>query len=234
MTQLQQLLSYQKADKNLYEIEKKISTSDERKNYVKVNNYLKSAMEKLDQLDAKAGEMSKLIKVLEEKYAHLTESIAELANVDEHISQGGDLSFYRRNADALLNKIKAIKKDIENLCNKINEYDKEYQDLKKDVIKAQKLHKKYKEEYDTLKANNADAMKEIKKELDKLSAEIDADLLAKYSAKRAEKVAMPILYPHADGRCLCGTEVNASDKIKLSKGELVECESCRRLLFENK
>lgn len=236
MTQLQQLLKYQEADAKLYDIERKISTSDERKNYAKMKNYLTAAMEKLEQLDAKAGEMGKLISVLEEKYAQLSETLTEFSNVDELISHGGDLSFYRRNADSLLGKIKVIKKDIETLCDKIKEYEKEYQDLKKDVIKAQKLYNEYSEKYKALKNESATDVKAIKGELLELSKDIEGDVLAKYNAKRQEKV-FPVLRPVVEGRCSnpkCRTELNVSEKQKLAKGELIECEYCHTMLYENK
>ena len=48
MAQLQAILKYQEIDAKIYKIERELSASEERKEYVKVKKFLESAPEKLD------------------------------------------------------------------------------------------------------------------------------------------------------------------------------------------
>ena len=57
MSQIEQLLKYQKEDEKLIKLEQEAASSEERKKYVQAKNFMTKAPEKLDQIDAKAAEL---------------------------------------------------------------------------------------------------------------------------------------------------------------------------------
>ena len=63
---------------------------------------------------------------------------------------------------------------------------------------------------------------------------VPADVLAKYGAKRKEKL-FPVVCAVADKRCpQCGMELSIAEIDKLSGGKFIECDSCHRILFKKK
>lgn len=234
MTQrLEQLLKYQEVDAKLYEVEKTIKGSTARKNYAKAKTLFSTALEKLDKLEADAVKINEQITSLESKYNALLGDVAEFANIDEHLAQGGDISFYKKNAETLLNKLKSVKSELDKLYATVSDSAVAYKNLKKETIKVQDFYKESKKEYDELKNASVGEMSELEGQLSGIASGIDKELLEQYKAKRQEKVAMPILCAlSTDDRCMCGTQLNISEKQKIAKGELVECENCRRLLYK--
>ena len=51
---LKAILNYQEIDRKLYQLERELAGSAERKKYGKLKKYMETASEKLDALDAKA------------------------------------------------------------------------------------------------------------------------------------------------------------------------------------
>ena len=98
----------------------------------------------------------------------------------------------------------------------------------------QKQYKEYKEKYAAVKEARAADISAIEAELSKLGKAVPADTLAKYKAKRKEKV-YPVVCEVVGNRCpQCGMELSIAEISKLSDGNYIECDSCRRILFKRK
>ena len=61
MAQIEQLLKYQSEDEKLLRLERETANSEERKNYSQAKAFLTKAPEKLDGLEAKANELTRLL-----------------------------------------------------------------------------------------------------------------------------------------------------------------------------
>ena len=72
--------------------------------------------------------------------------------------------------------------------------------------------------------------------LKKLGEKVPKDTLAKYTAKRKEKLYPVVCEVKAkDNRCpQCGMELSIAEQSKLESGSFIECDSCRRILFRRK
>lgn len=232
MSQLAQLVKYQQKDSELLKIEQEISNSDERKKFVQTQNYIKKASEKLDKLDAQAQGITSHLDALRERYGEITEILKEFENLDELVEGGADLSFYQRNAAQIIDKIKTLKGEINNLIAVAKEIADEYQNLKKKVIAAQKQYPELQAAYKQLKQSKQKQSDEISAELEALSKGIDPEVLRKYQAKRSERI-FPIICEIKLDRCSkCGIELSIADKEKVSAGKIVECENCHRILYK--
>ncbi|MBD5585123.1 MAG: hypothetical protein HDQ88_08570 [Clostridia bacterium] len=232
MAQVEKLLKYQQTDEKMLKIERETSNSEERKNYVQAKNFLTKAPEKLDSLDAKAVELNALLSELNKKYEEISETLSDFDHIDEMVDGGADISFYKKNVTQISEKLKSIKAEVASLSKAIKDADEEYQSMKKKTIAVQKQYAEASEVYKKFKESKQAEAVAVKKELDVLAKDIDAEVLKKYEIKRSERI-FPILCPVKDGRCSkCGSELSLAGKEMISSGTVVECDNCHRILYK--
>lgn len=230
MSQLQAILNYQTADAKLYEIEKVLAESEERKNYVKLQKFLKSAPERLDSLEVKAQALRAEADTLAAKYAQVETTLGEFNNLEEMVKGGADIGFYKKEAQKIFDQLKKLRADINALTANIKATDEEFQKLKKQVISAQKQYEDAANKYKELKESKAGEKAEIEKKLKTISGDIPAEMLAKYQTKRKEKM-FPIVGALNFGRCwFCGMEPPIAAQSRLSEG--YECDNCHRIIYK--
>lgn len=229
MSQLQAILNYQTADAKLYELEKTLSESEERKKYVKLQKFLKTAPEKLDSLETKATALKAEADALTGKYAQVETTLQEFDNVEEMIKGGADIAFYKKEVQKIADQLKKLKADINALFANIKATDEEYQKLKKQVISAQKQYGEASEKYKEVKASKEGEKQEIEAELAKLAKGISPEMMEKYQTKRKEKI-FPVVGKEVGGRCpFCSMEFPIAARSNLATG--VECDMCHHIVF---
>lgn len=227
---LQELLEYQKTDAQLRKIEQELGASEERKKFAQAKKFIEAAREKLDSQEKRAVELANLRDDLECRCADLAHQLEEYSDLEEMVEGGGELGYYKKSALALLDRIRSVKAELNKLVADINAAIEEYKKLKEQTIKMQSQYKEYKEKYDAVKNAHADEVKEIKARLDALSAKFKPEILEKYKMKRKEGI-FPIFVPLTDGRCICGMDLSLAQQGKLSGGGVIECEHCRRFIY---
>ena len=234
MAQLQAILKYQEVDAKIYKIERELASSEERKEYAKVKKFLETAPEKLDSLEVKAKSLRAEAEELLKQYERLEETLKDFENLDELVSDGADISFYKKKAQSKVEQLKKMRADLNALTAAIKETDEEYQKLKKQVLaiekKAPEVYKKYKE----LKAAKDAEKKPYEEELATLQKGIAPEFLEVYKTKRKEKI-FPVVGQIMGGRCpYCSMDLPIAARNKLSGGGWIECENhiCNRILFE--
>lgn len=233
MSVLNELLEYQKVDAELRKIEQEIAGSEERKKYVQAKKFIENAMQKLEAQDKRAVELRKSAQQLTARYKEIKETIAEYASLDEDTEDGGQISYYKRSAQALADNLRALKGDINKLVAEIESASEEYKKMKAQTLSVQKQSKEINENYKNMKNSRAEEVKKINDELDKIGAKIPSDVLEKYKTKRKERI-FPILAPlTAEERCICGMDFSIAEKGKLAGGGVIECEHCRRLIYKS-
>lgn len=232
MAVLQQLLEYQKVDAELLGIEQSVAGSEERKKFTQAKKFMESARERLDAQDKRAVELRRLRDDLAQRAEEIGRQIAEYADIDEMVSEeGGDVSFYKKNAQALLERLRAVKGELTKLTADISAAAEEYDRLKKQTIAMQKQGEEYSKKFKELKNSRAAEADEIAKKLKALAKEIPAELMEKYLQKRKEKI-FPVLVPLTGDRCICGMDFPLAQQGKLAGGNVVECEHCRRFVYK--
>lgn len=232
MAQIEQLLKYQSEDEKLLRLERETANSDERKNYSQAKAFLTKAPEKLEGLEAKANELTKLLEQLNKQYSDIYETLQDFENLDELIDGGADISFYKKNVLQITERLKSIKAEVAALTKSIKDADEEYQAMKKKTIAVQKQYAEYAETYKAYKESKLAEMNAIKAQLEKLAAGIAPDVMQRYLSKRNERI-FPILCAVSNGRCSkCGTELSLSAKEKIESGQPTECDNCHRFLYK--
>ncbi len=227
---LQAILNYQEVDRKLFKLENELAESEERKKYAKLRKFLKTAPEKLDALETKANALSAEVTQLSKKYEQTANMLGDFDNVDELISGGADVSFYKKKAQSIVESLRKIKAELNALVESIKATDEEYQKLKKQVISAQKQYGEAEESYKAVELSRKAEKDGILAELAKAEKEVPAEMLVRYQTKRKEKI-FPVVGKLYSGRCpFCSMEPPLVAKSKLSTG--IECDHCHRIIFE--
>ena len=228
---LQAILQYQETDAKLYKLEREIAGCDERKEYVKFKKFLEAAPEKLDALEVKASALQSEAAEVTQKYARVEESLNDFENLDELVTSGADIAFYKKKAQALADQLKKLKADLATLTANIKATDEEYKKLKKQVLSAQKQYAEATEKYKAVKAAREPEKKELETALAKLEKDVPAEMLETYRTKRKEKI-FPVVGEMVGGRCpFCSMEPPLAARNKLTGGASIECDNCHRIIF---
>lgn len=231
MSVINELLEYQKTDGELRKIEQELSASEEYKKYAQARKFMKTAQERLDAQDKRAAELRALRDSLAAQCEDTVKAIDEYSDLDEMVDGGGDIAFYKKNAQALLDKLRAVKNELNKLIADVENVTEEYKKFKEQTILMQKQYKEYKEKYEALKGTHAEGVGKINADLKKIAKNIPADIMEKYATKRKEKI-FPILVPLNNDRCICGMDFSLAQQGKLAGGNVIECEHCRRFVYK--
>lgn len=228
---LQAILNYQEVDAKLFKIERDLAGSEERKEYVKVKKFLETAPEKLDSLEMKAQALKSEAEGLVKKYEQLEDTLGDFDHLDELVTEGADIAFYKKKAQMKVEQLKKMKADLAALVTNIKATDAEYQKLKKMVISAQKQYAEVSEKYKAVKAAKDPEKKALETELAELEKAVSAELLEKYRTKRKEKL-FPVVGELMGTRCpFCSMEPPLAARNKLTGGATIECDNCHRIIF---
>lgn len=231
MSQLQALLIYQQIDQKLFKIDNDLAKSETYQKYAKLRKFLKAAPEKVDALEAKAAALKAEAAELAKQYEKVEATLGDFENLEELINSGADISFYKKNAQSIVEKLKKLKADITALTANIQATDEEYQTLKKKVKAAQKQYAPAEEEYKAAKKAVEGERNTYQTQLTEAAKSVDESMLARYLTKRKEGTPFPIVGELISGRCpVCGMEPPIAAQGKLTSG--IECDSCHRIIFK--
>lgn len=231
MSVLNELLEYQKVDAQMRRIEQEVAASDEQKKFAQANKFMKSAPERFEAQDRRAAELAALREDLARRAEDISKQIAEYSELDEMVEEGGDVSFYKKNAQTLLDRLRALKGEMQKLNADIAATVEEYERFKKQGAAMQKQYKEYKAKRDELVNDRKDEVNRLKAQLKSIAEKIPAETLAKYQQKRKENI-FPIVVPLNGNMCVCGMDFPIALQERLAGGNVVECEHCRRFVYK--
>ena len=228
---LKALLSYQEIDRKLYKIENELAKSEEKKKYSQLRKFLKSAPEKVDALENKAAALRVQAAELTKRYEQLETSLGDFENLDELVSGGADISFYKKKVQAIVDQLKKVKADLNALVANVQATDEEYKLMKKKVKAASKQYEDAKTEYEKLEKTSEEERSGYKAQLTEAAKNVPSTVLERYLAKRKEGRPFPLVGVISAGRCpSCRMEIPIAAQSKLADG--IECDSCRMIIFK--
>ena len=231
MSVLYELLEYQKVDAQLRKIEQEVAASEEQKKYAQANKFMKSAPERFEAQDRRAAELAALREDLIRRAEDISKQIAEYSELEEMVEEGGDVSFYKKNAQALLDRLRGLRSEMQKLNADIASTVEEYDRFKKQGAAMQKQYKEYKAKRDELVNTHKDEVNSLRARLAEIAKKIPEDTLAKYQQKRKENI-FPIIAPLNGNMCVCGMDFPLALQERLAGGNVVECEHCRRFVYK--
>ncbi len=230
MDQLHLLWEYQKADMAADKMELSIKRSPTRQKLTKYRDYVVEQKNTIERIENEvAAMMDRLealkdaIRMTDEQLHALQAKIENPADAETTRQMLGDARRFQSNLNAYEQEIKQIRKDAA-------DREKQQLDVKMRAAKA-------KGEFDKLKVIYDQEAQEKGKDLEKLRAAaeekakpIEPEFMERYRTIKLHSVPpLAALYGDQCGGCNMSLPSAVSRKIK--SGELVECETCGRLLI---
>lgn len=231
MEQLEMLWIYQQADMAADKLEKEIKRSPTRLKLVKCRDNCLEQQEAYKRTDSEMAAMADRLDALKDAMA-MTEE--QLKSLQAKVEQGADS----------LEQVSSFIADAKHLQSNLNSYEQETKRIRKDAQDRERLkhdikvrYAKYKAEFDKLKADYDAEYKSKSGELEQLrkaAAEktqgISETLLERYRMIKLHSV--PPLARLNGSQCGgCNMAVPSAVVRNIKSGQLVECETCGRLLL---
>lgn len=226
------LLAYQEVDAKLREIEIFLSNSEERKKSVVARRFLETVDETVQKLDKRAEELGAIYGNLIANAKKLSENYNEYSVALEEIESEDEAVYLKKKADELLVKMNAIDGEASAVKKEMEDVYNEYLALRKKTKAAQVQYTENYAKYKALRDEKQPEVEELQKQLKALEAKVEKDLFDRYQQKRKDK-AFPIVYKVDGDICpACAMELSMIELNKLGKGEVIECDNCRKILFK--
>ena len=232
MDQLHLLWDYQQADMEADKMEASIKRSPTRQNLVKYRDYLLEQQNVMKRITGEVAAMADRLEALKDAVAMTENQLKSLQTKIEN-----DPPQDRESTQQFI-------ADVRRFQNNLTTYEQEIRRIRKDAGDRERLQHdvkvraaKAKGEFDKLKVDYDAEYQEKSKELTALKAVaaekakgIEQDLMDRYqNIKRRSVPPLAQLYGDQCGGCNMSLPSAVSRKIKA--GELVECETCGRLLI---
>ena len=230
---IKELLAYQNADAKLRKIEKELGSSVAKKKGAQAKAYLEGVNDSVNKLDDKAELIAGESISLFDQQKKIESELQDISKAIDSATDENEVAYLAKKAEELLNQIKALAQKINKNNEESSKIVKEYSGIRNQTKSAQAQLAEAREEYDKLKATFRDEMVAINKELETLKKSVDPALMEKYEKKRANKI-FPIAFEVTDSVCgACRMELSMLELNKLKNGEIIECDQCGRLLYQN-
>jgi len=232
MDQLHLLWEYQQADVEVDKMEASIKRSPTRQKLVKYRDYLLEQQNVMKRIEGEVFTMSDRLEALKDAIKMTEEQLRSLQakmesdppTTSENIQQFlSDARRFQNNMAAYEQEIKRIRKDAA-------DRERQQHDVKVRAAKA-------KAEFDKLKVAYDAEYKEKSKELEALKAvaaekakPVDPEFMERYKTIKQHSVP-PLARLYGDQCGGCNMSLPSAISRKIKAGELVECETCGRLLI---
>ncbi len=230
MAALQELLEYQRLDGELRKIELELGATEEKKKLNQAKVVMRNAEMRIAAQDKRALEIKALRDSLIARVDETSKAIAEYSDVEELVEGGGDVSFYKKSAQQLMDKLRSLKGELNKLIAEIEQLTAEYKKLMEQGKQMNKQKKEYSEKYKEVQAKYADRIEELNKKMEETAKNVSPEILEKYKQKRKEKV-FPVLVPLRGDMCVCGMDLPLAQRNRLAGGNVIECENCHRFIY---
>ena len=232
MDQLHLLWEYQQADVEADKMEVSIKRSPTRQKLVKYRDYLLEQQNVIKRIESEVGAMADRLEALKDAIFMTEDQLKALQARLESNPPTDSESIQRYLADArrFQNNIVAYEQEIKRIRKDAGDRERLQHDVKVRAAKAKgefdKLKVVYDEEYKA-KSADLDALKAVAAEKAK---PIEADYMERY--RTIKRHSVPPLAKLLSDQCGgCNMSLPSAVSRKVKAGELVECETCGRLLI---
>lgn len=228
-----QLLDYQKLDRELFNIEKRLKDSKNKALASEMYDNMKTAQEKSHKLEEKAGNILVEIEKIKNQYKIQEDKIGELTDKNIDGLSKEEIEKFSAIKDKLSQNLIILEKKLTALAENVNAILSEFN-------KTIKIFNSSKEQYSLSKSafdKEAEGVEQEKKQImQKLAIQaknIDAKLMESYTKRRSENI-FPVVVP-LNGNCCggCHMELPYANISKLESDGILTCEHCHRLIYKN-
>lgn len=229
---IQKILDYQKQDFEIIKLERQLDNNEDKNIYQNMVSVVKNAQNRSNTLDIEASEILSEYAKLEKTYNENLKSCGAVLNQKFDKISDDDLNNVSSVAEDIINNISILEKKLMVLAEKVNAVLSEFEATKKKYNDAKQKYTNHKQAYEKAVSELTPQIEEKTKEIKKLEKDLDQTLLAKYKQRRQDKI-YPVFVPLADKSCGgCMMEIPSASLQKLKNDGFLECEHCRRIIYQ--
>lgn len=231
---MEKMLEYQEIDKQLFQIQKQLGMSNSKKSTDSIQNEMSKLSNQIAEIENKAKRHYEIFNELQTQIEKNLKNVEILNNQKIDALDEKGLDNFQEKSNIVKKNITILEQNMLSLQKSIQKELEEYAKLNsqlKSMIESNNVLKVQKEE----KSKELEPqIEELKNKLSTLQKSLDKNLFEKYLKRRNDNM-MPVFVPLQNDRCgYCRMSLPVATVKKIQDGDMVECEQCRRYIFDEK
>lgn len=232
MDQLHLLWEYQKADVEVDKMEASIKRSPTRQKLLKYREYVMEQQAALKHIETEVANMADRLEALKDAIRMTDEQLHSLqAKMDNDPPANAEaLQQYLNDARRFQSNLTAYEQEIRRIRKDAGDRERQQHDVKVRAAKAKAEFDKLKVVYDEEKKEKDEELEKVRAVAAEKAKPVERDFMERY--KEIKKHSVPPLAQLFGDQCGgCNMSLPSSVSRRVKAGELVECETCGRLLI---
>ena len=232
MDQLHLLWEYQKADVEVDKMEASIKRSPTRQKLLKYREYVMEQQAALKHIETEVANMADRLEALKDAIRMTDEQLHSLqAKMDNDPPVNAEaLQQYLNDARRFQSNLTAYEQEIRRIRKDAGDRERQQHDGKVRAAKAKAEFDKLKVVYDEEKKEKDEELEKVRAVAAEKAKPVERDFMERY--KEIKKHSVPPLAQLFGDQCGgCNMSLPSSVSRRVKAGELVECETCGRLLI---
>ena len=232
MDQLHLLWEYQKADVEVDKLEASIRRSPVRQKLVKYKEIFTEQQNAMKHIENEVATMQDRLEALKDAIRMTNEQVHALhAKMEsEPPKSAEEVQQFMSDAKRFQNNLTAYEQEVKRIRKDAADRERQQHDVRVRAAKAKSEFDKLKLVFDDEKRSKDGEMQALKAAAEEKKKPIDKELLDRYNEIKRHSVP-PLAALNGDQCQGCNMSLPSSISRKVKAGELVECETCGRLLI---
>ncbi|MBR2054573.1 MAG: hypothetical protein IJ968_06735 [Clostridia bacterium] len=231
MDQIRLLWEYQQADMEVSKMENSIKRSPNRQKLVKYRDYLVSQQNVMKRIESEVSAMADRLEALKDAIS-MTEDQYKALKQKVESDQATDAKAVQQlmnEAKRFLNNLTAYEQEIKRIRKDAADRERLQHDVKVRAAKAKAEFDKLKVAFDAEYKEKTVELEGLKAKAAELAKPVEAAFMDRYEAIKRHSVP-PLAKLNGDQCTGCNMSLPSAVTRKIKAGELIECETCGRLL----
>lgn len=229
--EIDKLVKYQQVEAELVKIDKALEANPNKVTLNKMAEVFQSSLKLAETLEKDAEKAVFEFEKVKKNYNINYEKAQKFSSLDLDKLSEEQLNKVNGELSNIVNNLDVIEKNLLSLNKGVDAILERFEQAKKNAVLARTNYTKAKQNFDNAVSSYASRRTQIVKELNALEANINKTILNKYKSIREGKI-FPALVPLQNGLCgACRMKPPIFAMQKLNTQGVVECENCRRLIY---
>ncbi|MBO5394628.1 MAG: hypothetical protein J6A28_01830 [Clostridia bacterium] len=234
---VEQILEYQKLDKEMFKLEKELRDNPHKKKANSLHETMKTAQERSVKLEEKAGNTLAEIDKVKKQLKTQQEKMAEFMAKDLNALSKQEVEKIASLKDKLAQNLQILEKNLTALAETVNSVLADFNKTIKTFNASKEDFAKCKAEYDRDAKTVEEKKKEVANKLSAIGKEIDGGIMEAYQKRRKENI-FPVVVPlmeEGKGSYFCGgcrTQLSFASINKINDEGFANCDHCRRIIYK--
>ena len=231
MDQIRLLWEYQQADMEVSKMENSIKRSPNRQKLVKYRDYLVSQQNVMKRIESEVSAMADRLEALKDAIS-MTEDQYKALKQKVESEQATDAKAVQQlmnEAKRFLNNLTAYEQEIKRIRKDAADRERLQHDVKVRAAKAKAEFDKLKVAFDAEYKEKTVELEALKGKAAELAKPVEAAYMERYENIKRHSVP-PLAKLNGDQCTGCNMSLPSAVTRKIKAGELIECETCGRLL----